>query len=66
MIVYEHVRISFKDLSMLMRPLEVVNKTLRVLVLQWNGISGKACANIFKNVMIKTRSLQILDLSCNK
>lgn len=55
-----------KDLSQLLRTLEVVNKTLQVLVLQWNGITGKACANIFKQFMMKTGTLQILDLSCNK
>lgn len=56
----------FKDLTRLMRTLEVLNETLQVLILQWNGISGENCANIFKNLIVKTETLKILDLSWNK
>lgn len=37
-----------------------------MLILQWNGLSGENCANLFKNIMVKTEGLKILDLSWNK
>lgn len=53
-------------LSALTRYIGGSNETLQVLRLEWNGISGEVCANIFKNLMIRTKSLKILDLSWNK
>lgn len=49
-----------------MGTLGLLNESLKVLVLQWNGITGDTCANIFKNFMIKSEGLKILDLSWNK
>lgn len=49
-----------------MQTLGALNETLQVLILQWNGISGNTCANLFKNLMIKSQGLKTLDLSWNK
>jgi len=56
----------FTDLSRLVRSLSLSNETLQVLILRWNGMSGEANANVFKNLMIKTNGLQILDLGRNE
>lgn len=55
-----------KALSALTKAIGDSNETLQVLSLDWNGISGEVCANIFRNLMIKSKSLKKLDLSWNK
>ncbi|XP_022177348.1 leucine-rich repeat-containing protein 74A-like [Myzus persicae] len=52
-------------LSALTKAIGDSNETLQVLSLDWNGISGEVCANIFRNLMIKSKSLKKLDLSWN-
>jgi len=62
---HKHFRF-LKALSALTRAIGDSNETLQVLRLDWNGISGEVSANIFKNIMIKSKSLKTLDLSWNK
>lgn len=67
MIIYSSILFFFlEDLSLFIGTLGALNETLQVLILQWNGISGETCANIFKNLIIKSRGLKTLDLSWNK
>jgi len=54
------------DLSRLIKSLYVYNETVRALILQWNGISGEVSANLFKNLMIKTNGVRLLDLGFNE
>lgn len=58
--------ISQTVLTPLMRTIGVFNQNLQVLILQWNGLSGKECANIFKNLITRTEGLKVLDISWNK
>lgn len=51
---------------LLMKTLAIHNETIKVLVLQWNRISGEDNAEIIKNLMIQTKVLKVLDLSWNK
>jgi len=49
-----------------MKTIGDLNESLQVLSLAWNGISGEICANIIRNLMVRSKSLRILDLSWNK
>ncbi|XP_050534760.1 leucine-rich repeat-containing protein 74B-like [Daktulosphaira vitifoliae] len=53
------------DLSNIVRSINYLNETLKTFILQWNGISSKECANVFRLLFMKSEYLKVLDISWN-